>query len=70
MHIVYVTFEFPGEMPIGGLATYISNISNIMRGQGHNVTVLTLSDKQNREYILENGVKIIALERYRYNGKL
>lgn len=70
MNILYVTYEFPDEMPIGGLATYINNISAIMREYGHHVTVLTLSDRQNREYILENGVRIIALERYRYNGKL
>lgn len=70
MNIVYVTYEFPGEMPAGGLATYINNISAIMREYGHHVTVLTLSEKQSREYILENGVKVIAVKRYLYEGKL
>lgn len=70
MHILYVTYEFPGEMPIGGLATYINNISFIMRSHGHNVTVLTLSDKQSREYILDNGIRVITVKLYQYNGKI
>lgn len=70
MHIVYVTYEFPGEMPVGGLATYINNISSIMCSHGHNVTVLTLSDKQSREYTLDNGIKVIAVKLYQYNGKI
>lgn len=70
MHILYITYEFPGEMPIGGLATYINNISSIMRSHGHNVTVLTLSDRQSREYTLDNGIKVIAVELYQYNRKI
>lgn len=70
MHIVYVTFEFPGEMLIGGLATYINNISSIMRSYGHDVTVLTLSGRWNKQYTLENGVKVIAVKLHQYNGKL
>lgn len=70
MHILYITYEFPGEMPIGGLATYINNISSIMCKHGHKVTVLTLSDRQNREYTLDNGIKVIAVKLYPYNGKI
>lgn len=70
MNIVYVTNEFPGEMPAGGLATYIKNISAIMRAHGHHVTVLTLSEKQSRVYMLENGVEIVTVKWHGYSGKL
>lgn len=70
MHILYVTCEFPGEMSMGGLATYINNIASIMCRHGHYVTVLTLSDRGNSEYTLKNGVKVIAVELYKYNGKI
>lgn len=69
MHIVYVTSEFPGERKIGGLATYVNNISAIMSAKGHKVTVLTLSDWKDSEYTLENGVKVIGVKIYHYKGK-
>lgn len=69
MHIVYVTSEFPGERKIGGLATYVNNISAIMCAKGHKVTVLTLSDWRNSEYTLDNGVKVIGIKMYFYKGK-
>lgn len=69
MHIVYVTSEFPGERKIGGLATYVNNISAIMCAKGHKVTVLTLSDWRNSEYTLDNGVKVIGIKIYFYEGK-
>lgn len=57
MHIVYVTPEFVTETKGGGLASYLSNIATIMRGHGHEVTILTLS-KMNGSIIWENGIKV------------
>ena len=47
MHIVYVTPEFVTEKKAGGLASYLANISMIMRQNGHDVTIVTLSDHSN-----------------------
>lgn len=45
MHIVYVTSEFVIESKGGGLASYIANIARILAEHGHNVTVVTSSEK-------------------------
>ncbi len=71
MHILYVTSEFPGEMRGGGgLATYLHNISGIMEKNGHKVTVLTLSYKKDKEYQLDNGVRVICIKKNNYTGVL
>lgn len=59
MHIVYVTMEFPTEIVGGGLSAYLGNISSIMADAGHEVTVITLSDRNERIKYREN----IAVER-------
>ena len=59
MHIVYVTMEFPTEIVGGGLSAYLGNISRIMADAGHEVTVITLSDRNERIKYREN----IAVER-------
>ena len=43
MHIVYVTPEFITETKGGGLASYIANISQILAGHGHKISIITLS---------------------------
>ncbi len=48
MHITYLTSEFMTEKWHGGLAAYLDNITSIMSENGHNVTVITLSDKNGR----------------------
>lgn len=48
MHIAYITTEFITEKAHGGLATYIYNIAKIMREQGHEVTIFTLSDREGK----------------------
>lgn len=63
MHIVFVTTEFKTEsMLMGGLATYVDNMSSILRTHGHEVTVVTLSNTKNGFTKLQNG---IAVERIR-----
>lgn len=69
MHIAYVTNEFITEKNFGGLATYLDNITNIMRANGHRVTVITLSDKsQTIQY--QNDITVMRVETKTNNKSL
>lgn len=46
MHIAYLTSEFMTEKWHGGLAAYLDNITSIMSENGHDVTIITLSEKK------------------------
>ena len=59
MHIAYITTEFVTEHNKGGLATYLYNITGIMSRNGHEVTVITLSD-QNGE--MQFGKRICVIQ--------
>lgn len=48
MHIAYLTSEFMTEKWHGGLAAYLDNITSIMSENGHDVTIITLSEKKDR----------------------
>ncbi len=61
MNIVYLTSEFVTEEQCGGLATYLENITNIMKANGHQITVITLSDR-NGEIKYKNGVRVIRIK--------
>ena len=54
MHIVYVTIEFPTEITGGGLSSYLGNMAGILAGLGHKVTVITLSNTNERIKYQEN----------------
>lgn len=59
MHIIFVTTEFKTEnMLMGGLATYVDNMSSILQSHGHEVTVVTLSNTNNNRIIAKNGIAI------------
>jgi len=58
MHIAYVTPEFVTESQGGGLATYLMNISRIMRWHGHDVTIITLSEHHNDRMTWEDGITV------------
>ncbi len=62
MHIAYITSEFVTEKEFGGLAVYLSNISDIMSVHGHRVTVITLSD-QDGEFVYKKGINVIRVKR-------
>ena len=62
MNIVYITSEFVTEEQFGGLATYLENITNIMKSNGHQVTVITLSDKSG-EMKYQNGIRVIRIRK-------
>ena len=67
MHIIYVTPEFVTETAGGGLATYLSNISRIMAGHGHRITVVTLSSDHDDKMIWEDG---IIVERVKKDSRI
>lgn len=61
MHIAYITTEFVTEHNKGGLATYLYNITGIMSRNGHEVTVITLSD-QNGEIQFDKHIRVIRVK--------
>lgn len=61
MHIAYITTEFVTERAAGGLATYLYNITGIMSRNGHEVTVITLSD-QNGEIQFDNHICVVRVK--------
>lgn len=63
MHIVYVCREYPPALRMGGIASYLKEISVAMVQRGHEVTVIAASDDTRNEYE-ENidGVRVIRLK--------
>lgn len=55
MHIVFVTVEFITENGFyGGLSNFTTNMSRIFAENGHKVSIITLSKKNNTLYYAEN----------------
>ena len=71
MHIVYLTNEFITDThkPVGGLATYLNNISAIMKDKGHKVTIIVLSEK-NQEFYYRNKIRVINIKARTAKGHL
>ena len=63
MHIVYVTPEFITEKSGGGLASYIANISQILASYGHRISIITLSEKKDEQFVWKDRIDI-----YRVNN--
>lgn len=61
MHIAYITTEFVTEQNKGGLATYLYNITGIMSRNGHDVTVITLSDR-NDEIQFDSHICVVRVK--------
>ncbi len=63
-HIVYLTNEFITDREykhVGGLATYLDNITSIMINKGHQVTVIVLSEKNEIFYYRET-IRVILIK--------
>lgn len=43
MRIAYISFEFPPDTAVGGIATYVYQVSLMMKNRGHDVEVFTAS---------------------------
>ncbi len=41
MKIDYFTYEYPIDLPLGGIATYVQRASRLMATRGHSVHVFT-----------------------------
>ena len=69
MKIVFVTFEFVSEGNFGGgLASYLNNITSILSKAGHEITVITLSGRD--ESTTWNGINVERVRvRYSRIGK-
>lgn len=41
MHIAYISYEYPPDTAVGGIATYVYQIAMIMQGRGHRVEIFS-----------------------------
>lgn len=64
MNICYLTWEYPPELN-GGVAVYIYEIAQAIKNLGHNVFVVTKTEKEEREDY-EDGIYVIRLNPKRY----
>lgn len=63
MHIVYVCREYPPALRMGGIASYLKEISMTMVQLGHEVSVIAASDDTRNEYEeFIDGVRVIRLK--------
>lgn len=62
MHIAYITSEFVTEKECGGLGVYLNNISGIMSSYGHEVTIITLSEREG-ELLYKKNINVIRVKR-------
>ena len=61
MHIVFLVHSFPNDGKIaGGVGTYVANISQIMKQNGHKVTVIAEAEKE--EIVEWKGIEIRKIE--------
>ena len=56
MKIAFISFEFPPDTAIGGIATYVEHAAKLMAGKGHKVEVFSSSPFREslNEYFSEN----------------
>lgn len=70
MHITYLTNEFVTETkPFAGLATYLDNITTIMKNKGHKVSIIILSE-EHREFYYKNAIRVICVKAKKSNAPL
>jgi glycogen(starch) synthase len=53
MRIAYISFEYPPDTAVGGIATYVYQVSQMMRSRGHEVEVFCASFTRNVSEIFE-----------------
>ena len=57
MHIAYISFEFPPDNALGGIATYVQQSAHLMAARGHDVEVFAASGRRT-ELEPRNGVRV------------
>lgn len=69
MHILFVTYEFVTEKELcGGLGHYIANISDILARRGHRVTILMISN-HNERFQWKDNIDVITFSHNAYVNK-
>ena len=57
LRIAYVSFEFPADNAVGGIATYVQQASQLMVARGHDVEVFAASSRRAGTEVT-NGVRV------------
>jgi glycogen synthase len=55
MKIAFISYEYPPDTAVGGIATYVYQAAKMMNERGHNVEVFAASGKRNCSEV-ENGI--------------
>lgn len=57
MRIAFISFEYPPDTAVGGIATYVGQVSAVLQKRGHDVEVFAASNFRNTSEI-ENGIYV------------
>lgn len=62
LHIVFVTYEFPPEMPTGGIGSYTHHMAQLLHEEGHHVTVFSATHRHQtvERIVRENCVNYVV----------
>jgi glycogen synthase len=55
MKIAFISYEYPPDTAVGGIATYVYHAAKMMNERGHNVEVFAASGKRSCSEV-ENGI--------------
>jgi glycosyltransferase involved in cell wall biosynthesis len=62
MHLVFLTNEYPLKGVIhGGVGTFLKLLCPELVSRGHQVTILGLGQKQDKQIVVEEGVRVITI---------
>jgi glycogen(starch) synthase len=54
LHIAFISYEFPPDTALGGIATYVDQAARMLANRGHEVEVFTASEKREGEEMAAN----------------
>lgn len=72
MRIGYISFEYPAETALGGIATYVHQAAKLMKKQGHDVEVFSSSPNSSSS-VLQDGLLVHRVqcdERIRFHSEV
>jgi glycogen synthase len=56
MRIAYISYEYPPDTAVGGIATYVHQISRVMAVRGHHVEVFSASPSRSKSSVSEHNI--------------
>lgn len=72
MHIGYISYEYPPDTAVGGISTYVYQVSQVMKNRGHTVEVFCASYERTvsewYEGILVHRIRCGEPERMKFSG--